>query len=111
MSALDASRAEALARVTARRRELDQIISSASSTTGDDEHDPEGATIGFERAQAQALLDAAVTRLAEIDAASERERAGTYAVCVECGGEIGAERHAALPGTDRCVSCARGAPR
>lgn len=102
----------AAARVADLRRELDDVISSASSTTGDDEHDPEGATIGFERAQAQSLLDRAVARLAELDAALARSAAGTYGRCVVCGREIGAERLAARPGTDRCVDCAGGrAPR
>jgi RNA polymerase-binding transcription factor len=83
------------------------VLDSASSTTGDDEHDPEGATIGFERAQAQALLDAAVRRLAELDAARAREAAGSYGACAVCGKPIGAERLAARPGTDRCIDCAR----
>jgi RNA polymerase-binding transcription factor DksA len=81
------------------------VIASASSTTGDDEHDPEGATIGFERAQAQALLDQAVAALAELDAALERSRAGTYGICVDCGRAIPAERLAARPAALRCVAC------
>ncbi len=89
------------------RAELDDVLASASSTTGDDEHDPEGATIGFERAQAQALLDRAVARVAELDAALARAAGGSYGVCVVCGAPIGAERLAARPGTDRCISCAR----
>ena len=83
------------------------MLLSASSTTGDDEHDPEGATIGFERAQAQALLDRAIARVAELDAAVARAADGTYGVCVSCGASIGAERLAARPGTDRCIACAR----
>jgi DnaK suppressor protein len=82
------------------------VIASASSTTGDDEHDPEGATIGFERAQAQASVDRASARLAEIDAALVRQGGGSYGVCVECGAEIGAERLAARPSADRCIACA-----
>jgi RNA polymerase-binding transcription factor DksA len=82
------------------------VIASASSTTGDDEHDPEGATIGFERAQAQALLDQAKARLTEIDAALERANAGRYGDCVMCGDPIGAERLEARPTADRCVRCA-----
>ena len=92
-------------------RELADLLDSAGSTTGDDEHDPEGATIGFERAQAQALLDQAVAGLAEIDAALARQAAGTYGVCVVCGRAIGSERLAARPATDRCVSCAAPARR
>jgi DnaK suppressor protein len=104
-----AARAEALERVAALRADLDEILSSASSTTGDDEHDPEGATVGFERAQAQALLDQARARLEEIDAALVRAQDGRYGDCVVCGRPIGAERLAARPSTDRCVHCAAGA--
>lgn len=88
------------------RAELDDVIDSASSTTGDDEHDPEGATIGFERAQAQALLDAAETQLAGVSAALDRVDNGTYGVCVVCGRPIGDERLDARPATDRCITCA-----
>jgi len=87
------------------RRELADVIASASSTTGDDEHDPEGATIGFERAQAQALLDQALAAVADLDAALERRRAGSYGACLDCGGPIGAERLAARPAALRCIAC------
>ncbi len=97
--------------MTAARAELADVLASAGSTTGDDEHDPEGATIGFERAQAQALLDRAVARLAELDAALARRAAGTYGVCARCGALIGADRLAARPGTDVCVRCASAVPR
>jgi RNA polymerase-binding transcription factor DksA len=88
------------------RAELDNVIASASSTTGDDEHDPEGATIAFERAQAQALLDAALEQLREIDDAGSRLAAGEYGVCARCGRPIGAERLAARPTARHCVGCA-----
>jgi DnaK suppressor protein len=95
----------AAARVAGLQRELADVIASASSTTGDDEHDPEGATIGFERAQAQALLDQAVAALAELDAALERYRAGAYGVCADCGRPIGDERLAARAAALRCIHC------
>jgi DnaK suppressor protein len=104
---LAAGRSAAVEQIAARRRELDDVIASASSTTGDDEHDPEGATIGFERAQAQAMLDEAVARLDRLDAAIARAASGDYGVCIDCGRPIGAERLAARPSADRCVDCAR----
>lgn len=104
---LVAARRAAVQRVAELRRELDDVIDSASSTTGDDEHDPEGATIGFERAQAQSLLDRAGARVDELDAALRRTADGTYGLCVVCGRPIGAERLAARPGADHCVRCAR----
>lgn len=85
--------------------ELRDVIDSASSTTGDDEHDPEGATIGFERAQAQALLDRAVRRLTDVEAALAR--GGDAADCLVCGTPISADRLDALPSTERCIDCAR----
>ncbi|MBE7189024.1 TraR/DksA C4-type zinc finger protein [Jatrophihabitans endophyticus] len=100
-------RADVGTRVDLLRAELDDVIESASSTTGDDEHDPEGATVGFERAQAQAMLDAALAQLEDIDAALVRLAAGTYGVCVVCGAPIGAERLDARPFALRCIACAR----
>ncbi|MEO9138005.1 MAG: TraR/DksA C4-type zinc finger protein [Jatrophihabitans sp.] len=103
---LVAAREAATRRVRDLRADLDDVISSASSTTGDDEHDPEGATIGYERAQAQSLLDRAIARVAELDDAIARAAAGTYGRCGVCRRVIGADRLAARPGTDRCITCA-----
>jgi len=103
---LDRERTETLARIAALQRDVSDIVSSASSTTGDDEHDPEGATIGFERAQAMALLAQARDRLDALDAALARLDAGQYGVCESCGREIPAERLAARPDATRCVQCA-----
>jgi DnaK suppressor protein len=47
-----------------------------------------------------------VAGLAEIDAALARQAAGSYGICVVCGQPIGAERLAARPATDRCITCA-----
>jgi RNA polymerase-binding transcription factor DksA len=86
--------------------ELDQIIDSVALSNNDDEHDPDGATSGYERAKATAMLQAAADRLIELDRAAERVRAGTYGRCERCGGEIGQERLDALIATTRCRSCA-----
>jgi DnaK suppressor protein len=92
--------------VAAAQAELADVLDSASSTTGDDEHDPEGATIGFERAQSAGSLSAARVRLAEIDAALARVADGTYGVCVRCARLIGAARLEARPATPFCIACA-----
>ena len=99
-------RVAALERIAAAQAELSDVIDSASSTTGDDEHDPEGATIGFERAQSSASLDAALARQAEVDAALDRVADGTYGTCVRCGRPIGAARLEARPATPFCITCA-----
>lgn len=76
-------------------------------TTHDDEHDPEGVTIGFERAQLQGLLAGARNDLSALDRAAERIAAGTYGRCLRCGRPIPAERLDALPAAETCLECAR----
>ena len=88
-------------------REFDQVVAASESSNADDEHDPEGATIAFERQQTVALLEQARRRLAEIDAALARRETGDYGVCETCGRPIGAERLAARPAARTCIDCAR----
>ena len=82
------------------------IVEGAELTSTDDEHDPEGATIAYERAQATALLRQARAD-AEALAVTRRQLEQDHRiVCVGCGGEIDLERVAAVPTTTRCVRCA-----
>ena len=104
--ALDAGRQETLTRITALRREFDGIVESSAGVATDDEHDPEGATIAFERAQLAALLDQARQHLAELDDALGRLRQGRYGRCEQCGRPIPAERLAARPAARTCITCA-----
>jgi RNA polymerase-binding transcription factor DksA len=89
-------------------REFDGIVESAASAPLDDEHDPDGATVGFERARVAALLAQARANLAELDDALARLAEGTYGVCASCGRPIPPERLAARPATTVCVACAAG---
>jgi DnaK suppressor protein len=100
-----AARAEALAGVSDLRLEL-AAIAESTDLIPDDEHDAEGSTIGFERARVGALLAQSQRRVAELDLAAARVRAGTYDRCERCGGDIGWERLEALPATRVCVRCA-----
>ena len=109
----DAVRAELLAardtvlrRLTRLRTDHAGIVAASSGSNADDEHDPEGATIAFERQQVVALLDAARRRLADVEAALERRETGGYGVCEVCGRPIPSERLAARPSARRCVACA-----
>ncbi len=101
-----AERAAAAARRSDLASGIAAMIAASEGANADDEHDPEGATIAFERAQAQALLDAAAARLAEIDRAVGRLDAGEFGVCTSCGRPIDPRRLAARPSADRCVDCA-----
>ena len=94
------------AQIEALRREFDGVVAASRSSNADDEHDPEGATIAFERQQVVALLDAARRRLADVEAALERRETGGYGVCEVCGRPIAAERLAARPSARTCVDCA-----
>lgn len=87
-------------------RRLAGIIESSEWSTNDDEHDPEGVTVAFERAQVAGLLEGARAELRALDAAAERLARGTYGVCERCGGRIADERLEALPATTRCIACA-----
>jgi DnaK suppressor protein len=109
---LDSDRDETIRHVAELEREFAGIVASASagSSGGDDEHDPEGATVAFERQHVAALLGQARQHLAAIEAAARKLDAGTYGQCDVCGGPIGAERLAARPAALTCVRCAR-APR
>ena len=83
---LEAERRRTSEQVEALSADLDTIIEGSAVAPPDDEHDPEGATIGFERAQVASLLDRARSRLVELDRAKERLAAGTYGSCRNCGG-------------------------
>ncbi len=101
-----AERDDTMARLAALTRDFEGIIESSAAVATDDEHDPEGATIAFERAQVTALIGQAQQHLAELDQALDRIRAGTYGGCERCGRPIGADRLAARPATRTCRPCA-----
>jgi len=86
--------------------ELAWLAGDAEDANGDDEHDPEGSTLAFERARAAALLAEAESTLAELDRALAKLADGTYARCEVCGGAIAPERLDALPATRHCFACA-----
>ena len=99
-------RASAEAEAATLARDLEALFAASRDSNADDEHDPEGATIGFERAQLTALLAAARERIAEVDDALRRVDAGTYGTCEGCGQAIAEERLAVRPFARRCMACA-----
>ena len=101
------ARTEALAQIDALTREFDEVVAASAASNADDEHDPEGATIAFERQQVAALLESARRRLADVDEALARAAAGDYGTCATCGRPIAAERLAARPSARTCIDCAR----
>jgi len=102
--------AEELTQTRARLASLtgdhDAIVAASLDTNADDEHDPEGATIAFERSQVGALIRQVRGHLAAVDAALARVDAGTYGLCERCGSAIGEARLEALPAARLCIRCA-----
>ena len=88
------------------RRDFDQIVAAAADVATDDEHDPEGATIAYERERTKALIEQASTHLDDIARALERLDSGTYGTCVQCGEVIAVERLQARPVVRTCIACA-----
>ncbi|HVM19670.1 MAG TPA: TraR/DksA C4-type zinc finger protein [Egibacteraceae bacterium] len=101
-----AERRRAEGRVAALQREFDNIVDASAESVRDDEHDPEGATIAFERAQVAALLAAARVQQVALTQAAERLEGPDAGRCTRCAATIGFERLLARPSTSRCVACA-----
>ncbi|MEV7006741.1 TraR/DksA C4-type zinc finger protein [Streptosporangium sp. NPDC051022] len=103
---LTAERASTVTRIEMLMRAWDDIVGSSALVATDDEHDPEGATIAFERAHVQALLDQARGHLGSLEHALERLGRGGYGICERCGEPIPVERLRARPVAVTCVRCA-----
>jgi len=101
-----AERQVALERLAALTSDFDSVVAASLDTNADDEHDPEGTTIAFERSQLGALVSQVRRHVAEVDAALLRLGRGTYGACERCGAVIGAGRLEALPAARTCIGCA-----
>ena len=99
--------ADARRRLVALGEDLGGVVDAARDANGDDEHDPEGATIAFERSQIDAAVRRSRLSLDEATAALDRLTAGGYGRCAVCGRPIGAARLAARPTARTCRTCAR----
>jgi RNA polymerase-binding transcription factor DksA len=86
--------------------DLLSLFEASQVSNADDEHDPEGQTIAYERAQLTAVLEATRRHVGELEEAVSRLDAGSYGVCEVCGKAIPPERLEARPTARRCVSCA-----
>ncbi|MDT4891392.1 MAG: DnaK suppressor protein [Pseudonocardiales bacterium] len=111
LGALMDERAAARARMDALQRDHAAMVAASRDSNSDDEHDPEGSTIAFERAQLAAVIEQTRQRLADLEVAIERVRAGSYGTCASCGQPIAAERLAAQPAARLCVDCAAAVSR
>jgi DnaK suppressor protein len=103
---LERDRAELTARVRILQHSFDEMVAASRDSNADDEHDPEGATIAFERAQLVAVLKQATADLEELEAAVRRVEGGTYGVCERCALPIAPARLEARPAARHCIACA-----
>ncbi len=102
---LEQQRQATLDRLAALTGDFDRIVDASRDSNADDEHDPEGATIAFERSQVDALRQQAHAHLVDVDAALARLDDGTYGTCERCGTAIPPARLEARPIARTCVSC------
>jgi len=102
-ASLAALRADTLALIRGLDRDVAAIVEARQDANSDDEHDPEGATLAFERSQSDAMIHEARARLDDVDAAVARLDAGTYGRCEVCGERIPAGRLEIRPAARRCV--------
>jgi RNA polymerase-binding transcription factor DksA len=106
LALLEAERQAAMTLLATLTRDFTGIVDASADSNADDEHDPEGSTIAFERSQVGALIEQAERRIAEIEAARARVDAGTYGRCEVCGEPIAEGRLEARPVARTCVGCA-----
>lgn len=99
-------RAGTVAKVASLSRQFDEIVFAATDVATDDEHDPEGHTIAWERQQIAALLARARADLVAIETALLRFEEGRHGRCLNCGGRIALARLEVLPEVETCISCA-----
>jgi DnaK suppressor protein len=105
---LEAERLEASGRLAGLQADYDSVVTASRDSNADDEHDPEGATIAFERSQIGAVIRQLTVHQGEIDAAVARLAAGSYGRCERCGAQVGDDRLAARPTARTCIRCAAG---
>ncbi|HEX5333518.1 MAG TPA: TraR/DksA C4-type zinc finger protein [Cellulomonas sp.] len=104
---LAVDREETLRRLGQLTADFVELVDATASSNDDDEHDPEGSTLAFERSQIDALVQQARHHLDEVEAAVTRIADGTYGVCESCGQPVPPERLEARPVARTCIGCAR----
>lgn len=93
--------------LTTMQTSWDAMIASSDTSNADDEHDPEGATIAFERSQLSAQMAHVKAGLDGLERALNRWVDGTYGRCEMCGLPIAPARLEARPAAATCITCAR----
>ena len=104
---LRATRDDAVALAERLQGDMEAVAAAREGANVDDEHDPEGSTIAYERSQLDAVRRSALDRAADAEAALARVVAGTFGRCERCSARIGDARLEARPTARLCIDCAR----
>ncbi|KQO46861.1 MULTISPECIES: TraR/DksA C4-type zinc finger protein [unclassified Frigoribacterium] len=86
--------------------DMEAVATAREGANVDDEHDPEGSTIAYERSQLDAVRRSALDRAADAEAALARLAHGTFGRCERCSARIGEARLEARPTARLCIDCA-----
>ena len=86
--------------------DISELSAAREGDNSDDEHDPEGSTLAFERSQADTLLRQSEERLIAIAEAVARLDDDTFGTCTNCGNPIPEVRLEIRPYAPTCVACA-----
>jgi DnaK suppressor protein len=103
---LRATRDDALALADRLRLDMEAVAEAREGANVDDEHDPEGSTIAYERSQLDAVRLSALQRAADAESALGRLADGTFGRCGRCSARIGEARLEARPTARLCIDCA-----
>lgn len=100
-----------------REKLVRQLIELGADESGDLRRDldfgegfSDAAAVTAERTEILGLVETAINRLGEVDAALARIEDGSYGVCAQCGTAISPQRMEIRPVSAMCVKCksARG---
>ena len=92
-----------VARIAELSADMDALFEASRDSNADDEHDPEGQTIAYERSQLAAITAQTRDRLDEVEAALERVSDGIYGRWEVCGEPIPLARLEARPAARTCL--------
>jgi DnaK suppressor protein len=88
-------------------RDHASLIHASEFSNADDEHDPEGATIAFEREQLVSIMTRLQRTVADLRQALSDVDEGRYGICVSCAEPIDPARLEVRPQARLCITCAR----
>jgi len=113
----EAEQTAALERRAAEAKEIVDFVDRTSlagdeeAVTGEittvDQHPADTSDITFQRELDLTVRTIAESRLSQVEEALERQRAGTYGICENCGRPIDPERLRARPEATFCIDCQR----